>query len=90
MVWGAGLGMVISFPSVSPPAQDSPERSSDWPRLGQTPILGCRALRWTISLGRVEWEDAVPQRNERREAGWKKQQVLDSTDGISDTDEDQL
>ena len=40
----------------------------------------------------MEWEEAVPQRKERREAVWEKQQILDSTDGISDKKflEDQL
>lgn len=91
VVWGAGLGMVISFPSVSPPAQDSPQRAPDWPSLGQTPILGCRPLDGQFLLDMWNGKKQFPK-EKRGKAGWEKQQILDSIDGVSDKKflEDQL
>lgn len=87
--WGAGSGIVTSLSSVGPSARDSQGRASDCPSLGQTSILGPEALRWTVTAGHMGLERSSSQRKtERRDAGWEKQQVFDSTDGISYTDED--
>lgn len=55
---------------MGPSAQDSQERASDWPHLGQTPILGLVALRWTVTAGHMESERSRSPKESREKRCW--------------------